>query len=379
MEVTMSVPDDERVKKRGIKRVIITFVLAMAALTFFSNTLLNISLPEVTVLQAQAGSLSHEVTGSGKVEAAETADLYVETNWAVLEVNVQAGDAVKKGQELVTLKTRDAEDSLKDNQARYEQKKISLDKLQDTYAEAFQGDDEKQLRSLSRDMETTKLDLQILERQIANLQRQLAEFTHVIAPVDGIVTELNAVKGAPVQSGKAAVRIADVSKGQLLKAAISDTKSAYVKVGDETDILFAELSNARIKAKVTDIRDITAGTSSGGQQLSSEQKEVTFTLQSDRLIGGETGEFTIVQKTAPLRSLLSNDAIREDDKGTFALILKEKKGPLGTEYVLQRASLQTGDADDEMTSVENGISPLDQVVVSSSKPVAEGDRVLKSK
>ncbi|NOV02170.1 efflux RND transporter periplasmic adaptor subunit [Paenibacillus planticolens] len=380
MEGTMAVPDDEQVKKRGIKRVIISFVIAMAALTFFSNTLLNISLPEVTVEQSHAGSLSHEVSGYGTVEAAETADLYVETTWSVLEVNVKAGDTVKAGQVLVTLKTRDAEDTLKDNQARYEQKKISLEKQQDAYAEAFQVDDEKQLRNLSRDMETAKLDLQILKRQIDNLQRQLAEYSQVIAPVDGIVMELNAVKNASVPSGKAAVRIADFSKGQLLKATIPTEKSSYVKVGDETDILFAALSNARMKAKVADIRDVTpAASSSGAPQSSSDRKEVTFALRNDRLTGGEKGEFNIVQKTAPFRSLLPNDAIREDDKGKYALIVKEKKGPLGNEYVLQRASLQAGDADDEMTSIENGISPLDQVVVSSSKPVSEGDRVLKSK
>ncbi|GJM80577.1 hypothetical protein HMSSN139_30730 [Paenibacillus sp. HMSSN-139] len=38
--------------------------------------------------------------------------------------------------------------------------------------------------------------------------------------------------------------------------------------------------------------------------------------------------------------------------------------------------MQTGDSDDEFTSIDNGLTPLDKVVISSSKPVAEGDRVL---
>ncbi|MNV91686.1 hypothetical protein D3C71_1862090 [compost metagenome] len=91
--------------------------------------------------------------------------------------------------------------------------------------------------------------------------------------------------------------------------------------------------------------------------------------------GGETGEFDMIKKTASFRSLLPNDAVREDDQGTYVLLLKEKKGPLGTEYVAQRANVQIGDADDTKTSIENGITPLDKVIVSSSKSIADGDRV----
>lgn len=367
METALAVPQGERARKKGIRRTILAFFLAMIALTFFSNTLLSISLAQVTVEQPVSGVLSHEVSGSGTVEAAETADLYVETNWAVSEVHVKAGDKVKAGQELVVMKTRDAEDSLKDNQARLEQKKLSLQKLQDNYADVFRSADEKQMRNLTRDIESTKLDMEILERQIANMQRQLADFSRIIAPVDGIITELNAIKGAPIQNGKAAVRIADHSKGQQLKATISDTKAAYVKVGDETELIFSSLSNARIKAKVTDIRDVAN---------SSEKKELTFSLKDERLKGGEGAEFNIVKKTTSFRSLLPNDAIREDDQGKYLLVLKEKKGPLGSEYVVQRASIQTGDSDDTKTSIENGVTPLDKIVVSSSKAVSEGDRVL---
>ncbi|UUZ91597.1 hypothetical protein LJK87_39330 [Paenibacillus sp. P25] len=43
---------------------------------------------------------------------------------------------------------------------------------------------------------------------------------------------------------------------------------------------------------------------------------------------------------------------------------------------MQRASVQTGDADDSKTSIVSGVTPIDKVVVSSSKSVADGDRVV---
>ncbi|CAG7614250.1 hypothetical protein PAESOLCIP111_01690 [Paenibacillus solanacearum] len=380
MNTTMAVADEERVKKQAIRRAILMFVLVMLALTFFSNTLLSLSLAEVTVEQAVAGVLSHEVSGTGTVEAAEMADLYVETNWAVQEVNVEAGDQVTAGQVLAVLKTREAEDSLQDNEARYAQKQLSLQKLQDSYAEAFRSADDKQLRNIARDIETAKLDMQILERQIASTRRQLAEFSRITAPAAGIVTEVNAVKGAPVPSGKAAVRIADLSKGHKLKATIASVKAQYVIAGDTAELMFSALNNAKIKATVTEIRDAATPSGSAGSGSSAsygqERKELTFRLHDDRLKGGETGEFNIVKKTSTFRALLPNDAIREDDQGKFVLIVKEKKGPLGTEYIAQRASVQTGDADDSKTSIDNGVTPLDKVIVSSSKPVADGERVL---
>ncbi|KRE82530.1 hypothetical protein ASG89_14850 [Paenibacillus sp. Soil766] len=376
MDALMAAADGERAKKKGIRKAIVTFVIAMVALTFFSNTLLGISLAEVTTEKALAGTLSHEVTGSGSVESAETADVYVETNWVASEVEVKVGDKVEAGQELVVFKTRETEDSLKDNQARYAQKQLSLEKLQESYQETFRSSDEKQMRSIARDIESTQLDMQILERQIANQQRQLKEFSRIVAPVGGIVTAVNAVKGAPVASGKAAVSIADLSKGQQMKATIDDAKAPYVAVGDKTELIFSSLNNARIAAQITDIRDAVSSSSSGqSNQSTPKGKEITFTLKDDRLKGGETGEFDIVKKTASFRALLPNDAVREDDQGTYVLLLKEKKGPLGTEYVTQRANVGIGDADDTKTSIENGITPLDKVIVSSSKSIADGDRV----
>lgn len=371
MDALMTAADGERVKKKGIRKAIITFIIAMVTLTFFSNTLLGISLAEVTVEKASAGTLSHEVTGSGTVESAETADVHVETNWVASEVEVKVGDKVKAGQELVVFKTRDTEDSLKDNQARYAQKQLSLEKLQENYQDTFRSNDEKQMRSMARDIESTQLDMQILERQIANQQRQLAESSRLTTPVSGIVTAVNAVKGAPVPSGKAAVSIADLSKGQQMKATIDDAKAPYVAVGDKTELIFATLNNARIPVQITNIRDAVNASGQSGDK----GKEVTFTLKDDRLKGGETGEFDIIKKTASFRSLLPNDAVREDDQGTYVLLLKEKKGPLGTEYVAQRANVQIGDADDTKTSIENGITPLDKVIVSSSKSISDGDRV----
>jgi HlyD family secretion protein len=362
----MQAAHTERVQKKAIRRAILAFVFMMVGLTFFSNTLVNLSLPQVTVEQPFRGSLSHEVTGLGTVESVETSDLYVQVNWAVSEVAVQVGDRVEAGQLLVAFHTQDAENSLKDNEARYRQKQLSLQKLQDSYLNAARSGEESQIATLARDIESAQLDLQILERGIASARRQLDDYSRLMSPVTGMVTEINAVKGAPVPNGKAVARIADLSKGHLLKATVHQRKAQYVNVGDETEIVFETLSYVRVKGIVAEIRD------------TSDQTTISFRLQDQRLKGGESGEFHVVKTVTTSAYMLSNAAVREDNDGKYVLVMKEKKGPLGTEYVLQRANVQVGDSDDQNTVIVNGVTPMDKVVVSSNKRVAEGERVIQS-
>jgi HlyD family secretion protein len=362
----MQAAHTERVQKKAIRRALLAFVFMMAGLTFFSNTLMNLSLPQVAVEQPFRGSLSHEVSGLGTVESAETSDLYVQVNWAVSEAVVQVGDQVESGQQLVTFHTQDAENALKDNEARYRQRQLSLQKLQDSYLNAARNGDDSQIVSLARDIESAQLDLQILERGIETTRRQLDQYSSLISPVSGIITELNAVKGAPVQSGKAVVRIANLSKGHLLKATVHQRKAQYVNVGDETEIVFEALGYGRVKGKVTEIRD------------SADQKTIFFQLHDERLKGGESGEFHMAKTVTTSSYMLSNAAVREDNDGKYVLVMKERKGPLGTEYVLQRANVQVGDTDDHNSIIVNGVTPMDKVVVSSNKRVAEGERVIPS-
>src|SRR5690348_13643997 len=95
-------------KKNAIRNAIILLVACLALLTLFSNTLLNYSLPQVTVAKPEAGSLVQSVIGSGIVSAAASTDVYISLNWAVSEVAVKAGDKVVAGQTLVSFDTTDA-------------------------------------------------------------------------------------------------------------------------------------------------------------------------------------------------------------------------------------------------------------------------------
>lgn len=366
--------------KRGVRNVIVAFIGLMIVLTLFSNTLLQLSLPQVTVARPQPGMLSHDVSGTGTVRVAETVDLNVETRWTVDQVLVEVGDKVKAGQTLVTFKTDDARNTLLDEQARYEQKKLSIGKLQDNYVEAQKSGNELQSRSIMRDIDSAKLDLDVQQRKIKQLQEQLEQGAELVSSVSGTVVELNATAGLAPQSGRSIARVTDETKGFQFVTTVDTDQAKYVNVGDEVEIVVSSLSNARVKGKLAEIDDpvAAAGGQSGSNAAAStgDRKELVVDLKDDRLKGGESAELFVSKRTAQARMLLPNSAIRQDDSGKFVLVLKEQKGPLGNEFYAQRAAVTIADADDSYSSIESGIGIPDQIIVSSTKSISDGDRVM---
>ena len=93
---------DQKVKKRGwVKNAAIIFLAVMLALTFFSNTIMNHSLPEVAAQYVQSGTISAKIRGTGTVAANESYEVKSEQSREVLSVPVQVGQEVKVGDTLV--------------------------------------------------------------------------------------------------------------------------------------------------------------------------------------------------------------------------------------------------------------------------------------
>lgn len=95
---------EETVKKRGwIKNVAIIFLAVMLVLTFFSNTIMNHSLPEAATQAVYSGTIDSKVRGTGTVTAAENYEVTIDQSRKVKSVLVKVGDEVKTGDVLFLL------------------------------------------------------------------------------------------------------------------------------------------------------------------------------------------------------------------------------------------------------------------------------------
>ena len=113
-------------RKDKIKNITIIFLLIMLILTFFSNTIMNYSLVEVSTEQVTSGSITSKVRGSGSVEASESYSVSIDDTRKIASVNVKKGAEVSTGDILFTLEDSDSDEldtakkSLVDAQAAYE-------------------------------------------------------------------------------------------------------------------------------------------------------------------------------------------------------------------------------------------------------------------
>ena len=81
----------EKSKKRElIKTIAILFLVVLLGLTFFSNTIMNRSLPEVATQSISSGTINAKIRGSGTVAANESYEVIINQTREVRSVCVKA-------------------------------------------------------------------------------------------------------------------------------------------------------------------------------------------------------------------------------------------------------------------------------------------------
>ena len=101
--------EKKKSRKELVKTAAIVFLSVMLVLTFFSNTIMNYSLPEVATQYIQPGSISTQIRGSGMIESGDPYKVRISGVRKVESVDVYVGDMVEKGQVLMQLSYEDSE------------------------------------------------------------------------------------------------------------------------------------------------------------------------------------------------------------------------------------------------------------------------------
>lgn len=102
--------DSLKRKREIIKTLLIIFLAAMLLLTFFSNTLMNRSLAEITTDNVSSGKLTERVRGSGLVESNQAYEVIIEGGRTIDKIHIRSGKEVKKDDVLFTVSTGSSEE-----------------------------------------------------------------------------------------------------------------------------------------------------------------------------------------------------------------------------------------------------------------------------
>ena len=103
-------------RREWVKTAAIIFLSVLLVLTFFSNTIMNYSLPEVATQYVESGTITAKIRGTGIVESGDPYSVKLKTTnqtnatgvYEVDSVEVKKGDTVEKGDVLCKLASGDS-------------------------------------------------------------------------------------------------------------------------------------------------------------------------------------------------------------------------------------------------------------------------------
>ncbi|MDO8827585.1 efflux RND transporter periplasmic adaptor subunit [Methylophaga sp.] len=346
--------------------IAITAIISAAntASTPSENMAVTVATPSlsVNVISPQPALLSLSITANGNIAAWQEASLGNETNGLKLvDVKVNVGDIVQRGQLLATFDASTAKVELAQSQATVAEAEAVLTETIDNVKRAIELQttgalSAQQIQQYRTAEKTAQARLQSAQANLDSQQLRL-EKTQVMAPDDGIISARNATVGAVPPVGEELFRLirgsrlewrAEISAEDLPK--LQSGQRVYVTpVGGETisgtlrivsPVVDTQTRNGLAYIDLPTDNTIRAGTFARGQ----------FEM-------GATEVLTLPQSAVQLRD-------------GFSYVLR-----VGPDSRVIQTKVSIGRRTADLVEIISGITPADRVVASGGAFLGDGDLV----
>lgn len=379
-----------KVKRREwVKTAAIIFLAVLLVLTFFSNTIMNYSLPEVATQSVESGSINAKIRGTGTVAANESYEVTVEQSHKVASVLVKQGQQVKvddvlfrfEGGESDELKA--AQDALDQAEQGYEKSLIEagnaaakenreIQKARDAYNEALAV--YQQYSTMSASQIATKLaeaEIKLKDLQIESSQAQQdydnakAEYDQLASQIAGLETDiagyekLVASAQSELDSLEDKKRAADSADAELTgtKAAYGENYDRFLSmVGGDSDKAAVYAADLTLMRSTLGLDDATATAFSAAFKAISEATAAKEKADMELSRACNGGNYTSM-----LQELRSEKSAAEDNLSN-------------SESELRRLKKQQGD-EDYLNDLKYAVTEANQAVTDQQ---AEYDKLSKA-
>lgn len=339
-------------RKDKIKNITIIFLLVMLILTFFSNTIMNYSLVEVSTQQVTSGQITSKVRGSGSVEASESYSVTIEETRKIATVNVKKDAEVATGDLLFTLEDTDSDEldaakkSLNEAQAAYESAVLTAGI---TVAERQSIEAGKGSSLTQKQNEIAAANQRVKDAQAAVDAAQ--------ASVDKIKAQIDAVSNSTADTTAEERAVLDAEKkNSEAQDSLTSAESAYTPVKSAYDTALSEYNDAVIAfnaAKATYEKD----TSDLNNKKAMDAAEIAMKSANEKLKNCK-GNLDKVQGPYDSAKSAATDSKNALSNANYNLSVKKLTGTNTTEANNLQAQLNTAtaaltDANTALTSATN--------------------------
>lgn len=226
--------DTFKIRKDKIKNIAIVFLTIMLVLTFFSNSIMNYSLPEVATQYVQSGTITEKVRGTGTVTADDPYKVVIKESRVIDSVAVKAGDEVTKDQVLFYLEDKESEE--------LEKAQEELDALLFAYAQKILSGD---ISAFSFQNAQTGKEFTISEYQ-ARIQAANDKVTAAQANVTVLTNNANAIqKQIDILGNQVVDTTAEEKALADAQAKLREAQKAYEKASNDVSYWTTIVSNEK--------------------------------------------------------------------------------------------------------------------------------------
>jgi HlyD family secretion protein len=374
-------------------RLIVAGFLVLAGFAWVVSSQGPLAAVKVTLEKASTGALSHEVFGTGTLEARHSYNLAPTMTSRVSRVLVDQGDMVRAGQLLAEMDAVDLNDRVVSSQQAAERSQYAINVAEAQLAEA-QSRAQTATQAVTRLSELRvggyvsqeMLDAKLHERNAALAAvaaataalssaqsdqlrtrsdasgvSKLRAQTRLLSPVNGVITARLAEPGVTVVAGQTIIQL--IEPGSLwIKTRIDQKHAGLVRVGQPANIVLRSQPNKIFTGSVKRIEQI-------GDAITEERiVNVEFSATAAGAMLGELAEVTI--KLPELERALSipTAALKQRDKQDGVWLMQDGK----VQFKAVQASISTLEG---RTQILSGLTEGDEVIVYSQQALQAGMKV----
>jgi HlyD family secretion protein len=269
----------------------------------------------VNVEKIERRDLESTVSASGKVQPKRLVKISAETSGKVVNLTVNEGDLVKKGQLLLQIDPRNLETAVQNREASLATQRSQLDQmraqtenlrialrqsqdaLQRAEGLAKQGlIPREQLERAQNDVKMRETDLKVNEQSIKTQEQRIkqeeanlnsAQYdlnkVRIVSPIDGLVTRRNieegetAVVGTMNNAGTVLLEIADLSVIET-EIEVDETEIPDIKIGQPTKVTIDAIPDKTFPGKVTEVGNSPIQTQGASTTQRATNFKVTVTI-----------------------------------------------------------------------------------------------------
>jgi HlyD family secretion protein len=349
-------------RKKIINIIIVAFISILLVCTYFSETIKNMLLPKVTVVNLKSGAIGDAFETQGIINYENTHKIYASSDWNIEEISAKVNQNVKKGDSLgkvdnnaITLEER--------------QEEIQIMKLEDELKTLRNtpNADKNKIKEDEYELSTEKLKYQ-------QIRKGLDENGNIISDIDGNIVSINSQGSSASANSAALFEIADSNTKFSVSFEIDSNDSEKFSIGQNINILINtdEKDNKQKQVSAT-ISQKNYNSEKDTYALSAEIGD-TLDLKS-----GDKVTISSVEETKRYDNVVPKSCLSEYGGLDYIFVVKEKDGALDTEEYVQKVQVQVTASDDTNCAIkafEGGSIPQNYgIVMSTSKSIEDNSEV----